>query len=100
MTDRVDRYGAALLALLAATAAAFIFGTVAPYPFGEHTFAYATMSLVMGVLVAAAWYLLIEYVLTPVVDRLWEIRNARAERAHARKMERIYRSWSVTRDQR
>lgn len=96
MTDRVDRFGAAALALLAATVAAIIFGSVPFSVLNEHMFAYAVMSLTMGVIAAAALFLFTEFVLVPAADAIQRARWAREDR----KRERIYRSWSVTRDQR
>jgi hypothetical protein len=98
MNDRVDAIGATILAVGAATVAAMIFGSVPFSVLDQHAFAYAVMSLTMGVIAAVAFFALIEFVLVPVVDRIyWAPRAARQERE---RKERIYRSWSVTRDQR
>lgn len=98
MTDRVDAIGATILALGAASVAAIIFGSVPFSVLNEHAFAYAVMSLTMGVIAAVAFFALIEFVIVPVVDKIyWARKAAREER---KRMERVYRSWSVTRNQR
>ena len=98
MNDRVDAIGATILALGAGSVAAIIFGSVPYSVLDQHVFAYGVMSLTMGVIATAAFFALLEFVIVPVVDRVyWARRAARQERE---RMERIYRSWSVTRDQR
>lgn len=98
MTDRVDAIGATLLAIFAGTVAAMIFGSVPFSVLDQHAFAYAVMSLTMGVIAAVAFFALMEFVVVPLVDKIyWARRAAREERE---RMERIYRSWSATRDQR
>jgi hypothetical protein len=96
MNDRVDAIGATILALGAGTVAFMIFGSVPYSVLDEHVFAYAVMSLTMGVIAAVAFFALIEFVLVPVADKLREMRWARIDR----KNRRIIESWSVTRDQR
>jgi uncharacterized membrane protein YeiH len=98
MNDRVDAIGATIFAVGAGSVAALIFGSVPFSVLDQHAFAYAVMSLTMGVIATAAFFALLEFVIVPVVDRVyWARRAARQERE---RMERIYRSWSVTRDQR
>ncbi len=97
MGDRVDAIGATILALGAATVAAIIFGSVPFSVLDEHMFAYAVMSLTMGVIAAVAFFALIEFVAVPVADR---IQRALWERSERKRMDRIYDSWNVTRDQR
>ena len=79
MTDRVDRIGAALFALLAATVAALIFGSVPFSVLDEHLFAYATMSLTMGSIASVGFFFFMERVVVPVADMYYAWRNARAE---------------------
>jgi hypothetical protein len=75
-----------------------IFGSVPFSVLNDHAFAYAVMSLTMGVIAAVAFFALMEFVVVPVVDRIyWARRAARQERE---RIERAYRSWSVTRNQR
>ena len=96
MNDRVDAIGATILALGAGTVAFMIFGSVPYSVLDEHAFAYGVMSLTMGVIAAASFFALIEFVLVPVADKIQRMRWARTDR----KNRRIIDSWSVTRDQR
>jgi hypothetical protein len=98
MNDRVDAIGATILALGAGTVAFMIFGSVPYSVLDEHVFAYGVMSLTMGVIAAVAFFALIDFVLVPLVDKIyWARRAARQERE---RRERALRSWSVTRNQR
>jgi hypothetical protein len=100
MNDRVDATAATIFAVGAGSVAAIIFGSVPFSVLDQHAFAYAVMSLTMGVITTAAFFALIEFVLVPIADKLHFMRWQRSERAAAKRRERALRSWSVTRDQR
>jgi hypothetical protein len=96
MNDRVDAIAATIFAVGAGSVAAIIFGSVPFSVLDQHAFAYAVMSLTMGVIATAGFFAVIEFVLVPIADKLREMRWARIDR----KNRRIIESWNVTRDQR